>query len=188
MRHGHTLSRDRRAPGPARPRESDEQARETRSRTARLALLCVRVGALAGPQLTAVAAQKIESVLVTNDDSQPVPTKTIGTTTVEGSVAITGTPTVNLGGQPIQVTTGPAPEPVHAHFTLAFSGTSFASDTYAVPAGQRLEIQFVNFHDLNRTAGVESLSIRTSLGGQSFVHYLETSLPRRRTARPRRSR
>ena len=64
MRHGHTLSRDRRAPGPARPRESDEQARETRSRTALLALLCVDVGALAGPQLTAVAAQKIESVCV----------------------------------------------------------------------------------------------------------------------------
>ena len=139
-------------------------------RTARIVLAataCVVTGVLFGPSL-ASAVDKAKSVLVANTDSQPVPTKAIGTASVDvantPSVKVEGTPSVSLAGTP-----------VHGDFRFTFGNTSVAiSDPpgYRVPAGKRLRIDFVSFHDSNSIAGVGRLDLRVS---PHTAHFIATS-------------
>lgn len=141
-----------------------------RTRLVLVALVCLNLGIVFGPQVATAVEKTVQSVFVENTDSNPVPTKPIGTANVNvsntPSVSVAGTPSVSLAGAPVQF-----------HFTFAFAGTrSTSSDAYTVPDGKRLRIDFVTFHDFNRDAVVETLSFAgTGNDGFGVNHYIATS-------------
>lgn len=47
--------------------------------------------------------------------------------------------------------------------------------TFIVPAGKRLRIDLVTFHDLNRRVGINRFTVRTVVGGIVAFHYLSSS-------------
>ncbi|MFN2544172.1 MAG: hypothetical protein ABR600_06320 [Actinomycetota bacterium] len=80
-------------------------------RTIGLALSCIVFGALAVPAGTAFA-KTVQDVFVTNDSTQPIPTKAIGTTEVTGTVGISGQPSVNVANTPTVTVGNGANNPV----------------------------------------------------------------------------
>lgn len=161
-RYGMTSLR-KRIPG------SDGRERFRRTRSVIIGLVCLNLGVIFAPQI-ATAVEKATDVFVTNTDSNPVPTKQVGTADVNvantPSVRVAGTPSVSLAGTPVQF-----------HFTFRFEGLrSDSSDPYTVPDGKRLRIDFVTFHDLNRDAVVERLSFGIpGPDGNAIHHYIATS-------------
>jgi hypothetical protein len=152
-----------------------------RMRVVTLGIACLALGAAFGPTFAGAAIDSVKDVVVKNDATQPVPTKPIGTTTVEGTVGVAGTPRVKVAnetGEPIPVTsvdTGPRVTPVAHQVQFSFSGAPDDQESYAVPAGKRLTIDLVTFHDLNRTVGIRELMVTATTGGETVRHYLSTS-------------
>ncbi len=132
------------------------------------ALACIAIGSLAGPPISTAAADKFQDVVVRNSDGEPVPTKAIGTTAVQGAVSIVGIPTVNIAGS--------ARIPVQFTFEVRFSGTSSVStsNAYTVPAGKRLEIRHVDVQE-STPAEVQQIHLQVMQGGERFAHYLTSS-------------
>lgn len=60
---------------------------------------------LAAPGI-ATAASEFKDVFVRNSDSEPVPTRAVTTTTVEGTVTVAGTPSVAISGTPTVAVAG----------------------------------------------------------------------------------
>ncbi|MGH3738679.1 MAG: hypothetical protein ACRDT6_24220 [Micromonosporaceae bacterium] len=83
-------------------------------------------------------------MFIANTGTDPVPTKDVGT-------AVT---------QRVQ---------------FEFQGFTFNSQSpYQVPEGKQLVIEFVTFHDLNRSALVDRLTVSTSHAGVNATHWLAT--------------
>jgi len=78
-----------------------------------VAMVALAIGIAFGPTF-ATAADTLKDVIVRNDDSNPVPTKAIGTTQVAGSVAVNNLPTAEDGS--IRTT---APAVRRGHFLFA---------------------------------------------------------------------
>jgi hypothetical protein len=94
----------------------------------------------AGLAGSALAAQPSTPVVVTNPAGQPVPTAAQGTTTVSGSVSITGTPTVNVASVPI-VQAQDLDSPARHRWSTNLDETH---TSYTVPAGQVLTVEYVS--------------------------------------------
>jgi hypothetical protein len=109
----------------------------------KIALGVVAVGSvltmLGSPRVVDAAADKVVRVFVSNDDANPVPTRAIGTTAVAGTVAIDGTPNVNVTNFP-----APAPAPLwrgtpYASSRILLNATSYRCDALdPIPAGMVL--------------------------------------------------
>lgn len=121
---------------------------------AALALVVVGWAAIATNALSA-PVEKIESVLVTNDPSTPVPTAPQGTTQVAGTVGIDATAN--------QVRLAPAGELVQASQSMAIAPdeTLLQQTLLDVPAGKRFIAQQVN----GETVTTDTGSIRIQVSG-----------------------
>lgn len=108
----------------------------------------------------ASAARGLQEVLIANDDTQPVPTRPVGETTVNGSVAITGTPSVAVSGTPsVEIANQspldvalPATDPTRIEGNVWIGGTDGDPDRHGhqngepiatVPADKQFDIDFV---------------------------------------------
>ncbi|HUH14955.1 MAG TPA: hypothetical protein VML35_03620 [Gaiellaceae bacterium] len=127
-----------------------------------LGATCLVIGAMLGPTLATAANDKLLGVFVANTDTNPVPTKAIGSTQVNGTVAISGTPTVSLATTPFATT-----------IFAEFAGSSFDSTSFTVPDGKRLRLEFFSFQEINFIGrGVRSLHLVVTSGGQRVRHFL----------------
>lgn len=102
----------------------------TRTRTVLLLTLAILVGALLLPSGYA-AASSLMKVFVTNDAAHPVPVT--GSVNVDGSVSVNG---------PVQI--ADAREPFETRVDVSLGAGEFGSnDTFSVPDGKRLVVEFV---------------------------------------------
>ena len=96
--------------------------------------------------LTSNAVPSDKDVRVINTTAEPVPTAAQGTTTISGNVAVTNTPTVNLGGGSISINNfNDGQQPFQAAANGTQNGTNVSTISVAnVPAGKRLVIEFIS--------------------------------------------
>lgn len=124
----------------------------------------------------ASAAKKVEEVLIANEDSDPVPTKAIGETlvgdgdgplTVDGSMSISGTPSVNVGnGDADAIPVRQPGEPFNATEFFDLDGGVGRSSSFSVPADKTLILEFVSVRDIGMTGGWDGVTMTYS--GQEF--------------------
>jgi hypothetical protein len=109
----------------------------SRVRLAVLAVACVVTGVVAGPGLADAAQNVVQSVLVTNTASNPVPVASTGTTQVAG--------TVTVANQPTPPAPAPKPKPIQKRFAGTIDDTNhgaFATTAYNVPQGKVLTVEY----------------------------------------------
>lgn len=133
-------------------------------------------------------------VRVINTTTEPVPTVAQGTTAIAGNVSITNMPTVraqqfgswnvditntptvqvgNTATNPIQVrdVDNPARQPFQKAFTVTLpAGTAFGTESFQVPAGKRLVIEYVSTIEDSSTINLLELRIFTQLAASGVVH------------------
>ena len=122
---------------------------------------------LVAPRILAqdAKAPSPKPVVVVNDSSQPVPVQAQGTTNIAGSVSVTNTPSVNVANTPsvniantptvtlsgnsqVSLSAGTAPLLVRDADLPArriFQHFGSANDSFTVPAGKVLVIEWVSF-------------------------------------------
>ena len=110
------------------------------------AVSVLAVALLLAIPLTSNAVPSDKDVRVINSTAEPVPTAAQGTTTISGNVAVTNTPTVNIGGGSISVNNfNDGRQPFQAAANGTQNGTNVSTLGVAnVPAGKRLVIEFIS--------------------------------------------
>jgi len=153
--------------------------KQNRQTVVALALVVLAVGVNLGGT-GRVIADAVKDVIVANTAAHPVPVTLQGTLpAISGNVAVTNTPTVNVASLPtviFQNRDEPARQPFQrfASFQMQAPATG-AGDTFTVPAGKRLVIEYVSLRtNINTGANqVVSYSLSNqgggSLGTFSFV-------------------
>jgi hypothetical protein len=156
-----------------------------------LATIAMIIFAFAIASLNPGSAQgaKANEVTVANTSSEPVPTLAQGTTTVTGSIGLTGTPSVNVARMPslsgnvtvdntaaapvlVSDVDNPARQPYQVELSAPFGPDFALSGIPAVPAEKRLVIEQCTamVPGLDAEANV-ILTITTSVGGRSVSHW-----------------
>jgi hypothetical protein len=168
-------------------------------------LLLVAPGILA--QNTTATAQSAKPaapapVVVVNDPVQPVPVQTQGTTNVAGSVSIANTPNVNVANTPsvniantptvtlsgnsqVTLTSSPGSAPllvsdVNLPAKHVFQHAGPANDSFTVPAGKLLVIEWVSFATPNtiNVGGIQVMYVIGNVaGGQSGFFSYKSDIP-----------
>jgi hypothetical protein len=132
-----------------------------------------------------VVADAVKDVIVANTVANPVPTTIQGTLpAISGNVAVTNTPTVNVGSIPtfvVQSRDEPARQPFQHFGTFQIEAPAFGgNDSFTVPAGKRLVIEYVSFRSNILTGGnqIVSFSIQNQGGGSigGFGYVPETTI------------
>jgi hypothetical protein len=138
-----------------------------RARLVLLAAGCIAVGVLAGPGIAGAAQNVVQSVLVTNTASNPVPVQTQGTIPVasQGTTQVAGT--VTVANQP----TPPAPEPKPVSIQRRFTGSiddanhgAFSQIVYQVPEGKQLTVEYVQIYTI-KPYEANGVSFSVACGG-----------------------
>ena len=136
-----------------------------RLRVGLLAVVCFAVGTFFGPEAVEAAAARFQEVLIRNTDAEPVPVRTIGTP----SVNVANTPSVKLAGIPFAF---------NFEFRFEAGQISAVSNSFFVPDGKRLRIDYVSFHEGHATPVVEGLLLQVPQAGSPggyITHYIATT-------------
>jgi hypothetical protein len=127
-----------------------------------------------------VIADAVKDVIVANTAANPVPTTIQGTLpAISGNVAVTNTPSVNVASLPtvlVQSRDEPARQPFQRFGSFEIEAPAFGgNDSFTVPAGKRLVIEYVSFRSNILTGANQIVSFSLgnqgggSIGGFGFV-------------------
>ena len=120
----------------------------------------------------ATGLKQSQSVIVDNTPAEAVPVREQNVDGGNVKVHEQGTANVKVTNTPTVVETG---TPIQAEQVYSFNGLSFDDAMYAVPAGKRLRIDLITFHDQNRPVGIGQFEVSTTVGGSQVHHFLATS-------------
>jgi len=153
--------------------------KQSRSTLVALALVVLAVAVNLGGA-GRVVADAVKDVIVANTVANPVPTTIQGPLpAISGNVTVTNTPSVNVASIPtviVQSRDEPARQPFQHFGSFEIQAPAFGgNDSFSVPAGKRLVIEYVSFRANILTGGNQIVSFSLSnqgggsIGGFGFV-------------------